>query len=206
MPLLLSILACSLGTEEVQKSSTQAAGVAAKEPTSPRAIVEPFNVEVPQGTHSVSPADRASDYNVYPAENDVMLQGIASGPIGDHKSGMFWVSGVHSSTVDDGPSYLEAVMVYPVECDDCPGEDVAIARIESSKSTEGKSAELIRVKSMKVVDLDKNGTFEVLLETRFRPCCDGDSERFPYTEAIVLKVEGDKIERWAEGEVLAREQ
>ena len=135
-----------------------------------------------------------------------MLQGVATGPIGDHKSGLFWVTGVHAYDVEGGPSHLEAVLVYPVECDDCPGDEVAIARIESSKSTEDKVAQLMRVRSMDIVDLDKDGTFEALLDVRFRPCCEGDDERFPYTELIVLKVEGDKIARWPEGEALARGQ
>ena len=173
---------------------------------SKRAVVGDFKVTVPKGTHTVIPADMGSDYNVYPAENGVMLQGIASGPIGNHKSGMFWVAGVHAHDVEDGPSHLEAVLVYPVECDDCPGEEVTTVKIKSSKGTKDKAAQLMLVRSMEIVDLDKDGTFEALLDVRFRPCCEGDDERFPYTELIVLKVQGDKIERWWDGEVMARSQ
>ena len=79
-------------------------------------------------------------------------------------------------------------------------------KIDSSKSTEDKVAQLLRVRSMEIVDLDKDGLFEALLDVRFRPCCEGDDERFPYTELIVLKVDGDKIERWPEGEAMARGQ
>ena len=205
---LLTVLACSFGSvKETARVEKYAGNDGVSEvTTSRRAIVDKSKVIVPRGTHTVVPADAGDDYNVYPAENAVMLQGIASGPIGTHTSGMFWVTGVHAHDVEDGPSHLEAVLVYPVECDDCPGEAVSTVRIESAKSTKDKVAELLRVRSLEIADLDKDGTYEAVMDVRFRPCCEGDPERFHYTEIVVLKIEGEKMTRWRKGEQIARSQ
>ena len=140
------------------------------------------------------------------ASNGVVLQGVVSGPMGDHKEASLWVTGVHDYELSDGPSHLEAVLVYPVECDDCPGEEVVTVQIESAKSTPKKPAALLRVESLAVVDLDKDGTHEIVLDTRYRPCCEGDAERHPYAETIVLKVDGTTVRRWPEGQRLVRDQ
>ena len=202
----LTVFACSFGSVQETKNAGKYAGNdgVSEATIGRRALVEPQKVIVPKGTHTVVPADMGGDYNVYPADNAVVMQGIASGPIGTHKSGMFWVTGVHAHDVEDGPSHLEAVLVYPVECDHCPGEEVSTVRIESAKSTEGRTAELLRVRSLELADLDDDGAVEVILDVRFRPCCEGDEKRLHYTEIIVLKVEGEKITRWRKGEMIAR--
>ncbi len=185
---------------EAPKSKPPADEWTAKEVKSVRAFVGPANVMVPLDTHWVTPPSVAGDYNIYPADNGILLQGIASGSIGNHEAASFWVTGVHDSSVENGPSHLEAVLVYAVECDDCPGEETEVVRIDSKRSTADKKSDLLRVKSMKVQDLQKDGNFEVILDARFRPCCDGDEKRPPYSETIVLKIEDQKIERWLEAE------
>ncbi len=188
------------GGAGVPKSKPPADEWTAKEVSTIRAFAGPANVTVPLDTHHLTPVFVAGDYNIYPAENGIVLQGIASGSIGNHEAASFWVTGVHDPSVENGPSHLEAVLVYAVDCDDCPGEEVSVVRIDSKRDTTDKKADLLRVKSMKVQDLQKDGNFEVILDARFRPCCDGDEKRPPYSETIVLKVEGEKIERWVEAE------
>ena len=176
--LMLALFSCSSDSEVVPKKTPAAKKDAFAEAKAVRAIVGPMNVEIPKGTHRVLPASVASDYNLYPANNGVVLQGVVSGPIGNHKvSASFWVNAVHDPAVENGPSHLEAALVYPVECDDCPGEKQIAVKIDSRKSTEDKPASLLRVKSMKVQDLDEDGTFEVVLETRYRACCEGEAGR-----------------------------
>jgi len=202
---MLMFFACSSSpTVEKKEKPHEKKHVATKEVATVRALVGEMKVEVPEGTHRVVSPSIVSDYNMYPANNGVLLQGVATGPIGNHKNASIWLTGVHDPDVENGPSHLEAVLVYPVDCDDCPGEDEVAVKIESSKSTEGKPARLLRVEWMKVEDLDKDGSFEVVLSARYRPCCEGDPKQFMYTEYIVLKVDGEKIERWPAGEKIVR--
>jgi hypothetical protein len=159
-----------------------------------RAVAGEMKVTVSSGTHSVGdPMLVWTDHNVYPADNAVVLQGVAQGPIGDHKSASVWLTGVHDHALDNGPSHLEAVVIYDVDCDDCPGDETTTAKIESRKSTAEKPASLMEVESMGVKDVDDDGQFEVIVNARFRRCCDGDDDRRPYSEQIVLKVTGKEI-------------
>jgi hypothetical protein len=161
-----------------------------------RAKASPLKVTVPDGTHTIEdPMLYWADHNVYPADNAVVLQGAAKGPIGDQQHATFWLAGVHAHDTDDGPSHLEAVMVYEVDCDDCPGDETTTAIINSLKATPSKPASLLGVDSMSVVDVDKDGQLEVVCEARFLPCCEGDPGRKPYTERIVLEVQGSAINR-----------
>ena len=41
----------------------------------------------------------------------------------------------------------------------------------------------------------KDGQFEVVAEAEFLPCCAGDAKRTPYSERIVLEVQGPRITR-----------
>ena len=195
-----AVVAVKSAPAEVENANPQEDDWATKEAQALRALVGPTNVKLPPNTHQLLPAWVAMDYNVYPADNGVVLQGIASGPIGNHESASFWVTGVHDPDVKNGPSHLEAVLVYAVECDDCPGEKQVTVRIDSQQATSDKPADLLGVKSLKVHDLQKNGTFEIILDVRFRPCCDGVDSRPAYSEIVVLKVEGEKIERWTQAE------
>ena len=185
---------------EVAKPGPTAEDWAAKESQTVRAFAGPPNLKFPVETHRLTPVSVAGDYNLYPADNGIVLQGIANGPIGNHESASFWVTGVHDPNVENGPSHLEAVLVYSVDCDDCPGEKEVVVRIDSVQATPEKPADLLRIKSMKIHDLQKNGSFEVILDARFRPCCEGMETRSPYSEIIILKIEDEKIERWTEAE------
>ena len=84
--LMLTVFACSFGSGESNKPQQNKTkdNAISEDMTSRRAVGGDFKVNVPKGTHTVVPADMGSDYNVYPANNGVMLQGIASGPIGNH--------------------------------------------------------------------------------------------------------------------------
>ena len=161
-----------------------------------RAKASPLKVEVPKETHSVEDPNLAwYDYNVYPADNAIILQGAAMGPIGDHTHATVWLTGVHSYEHDNGPSHLEAVIVYEVACDDCPGDETTTAIISSAKATATKPASLLSARSMTIADVDKDGQFEVVAEAEFLPCCAGDAKRPPYIERIVLEVQGPRITR-----------
>ena len=161
-----------------------------------RAKASPLKVEVPKESHSVEdPVLAWYDYNVYPADNAIILQGAAKGPIGDHTHATVWLTGVHSYEHDNGPSHLEAVIVYEVDCDDCPGDETTTAIISSAKATATKPASLLSVSSMTIADVDKDGQFEVVAEAEFLPCCAGDAQRKPYGERIVLEVQGSRITR-----------
>lgn len=194
-------LACSFVSDgptsqsKSPKNGVQSKGGEGKTATSMvRAVAGEMKVTVPSGSHTVGdPLLSWTDYNVYPADNAVVLQGSANGPIGDHKSAEFWLTGVHDPEVKDGPSHLEAVVIYEVDCDDCPGDETTTARIESRKSNPEKPASLMGVESMSVEDVDNDGQFEVIVNARFRRCCGGDDDRRPYSEQIVLKVTGTEI-------------
>jgi|GEM_PF-5360617 len=161
-----------------------------------RAQATPLKVVVPKKTHSVEDPNLAwYDYNVYPADNAIILQGAAMGPIGDHTHATVWLTGVHSYEHDNGPSHLEAVIVYEVDCDDCPGDETTTAIISSAKATATKPASLLSARSMTIADVDKDGQFEVVAEAEFLPCCAGDAQRTPYSERIVLEVQGPRITR-----------
>ena len=155
-----------------------------------------LNVKVPSDTHkALDPKLHWTDHNVYPADNAVVLQGAASGPIGDQQHAQFWLTGVHAYDVDNGPSHLEAVMIYAVDCDDCPGEETSTAKIESMRATPTKPARLLGVDAMTVEDINKDGKFEVTCTARFMPCCDDTEDRQPYSEKIILTVTGSEIVR-----------
>jgi len=195
-PLLLLALGCGGGTDDLPPKPVKPGPAAAV--SSPkvvvRAVAGAMQVTVPAGTHSVAdPQIYVGDYNVYPADNAVVLQGVARGPIGDQASTEFWLTGVHDG--DAGSSYLEAVMVYAVECDDCPGEDVVTERFDSLRSPPDKPAYLLGVDAMRVEDLDGDGRFELVCEARFQPCCDGGSAEQSYSETIILTAKGTTIER-----------
>lgn len=210
MPMLTVISACDI-TGDQEEGSTDGAtnGGSPTEPTESsvsepkprltpdtRAKASPLKVTVPKGTHSVEdPILAWHDYNVYPADNAIVLQGAAKGPIGDHTHATVWLTGVHSYEHDNGPSHLEAVIVYEVDCDDCPGDETTTAIISSAKATATKPASLLSVSSMTIADVDKDGQFEVVAEAEFLPCCAGDAQRKPYGERIVLEVQGPRITR-----------
>jgi hypothetical protein len=193
--LYVLLLACSFGSNGPSpdvKSPKKADKVST--PASVRAVAGENKVTVPSETHKVQePMLYWADHNVYPANNVVVLQGAAQGPLGDQEYAQFWLVGVHDYEVENGPSHLEAVMVYAVDCDDCPGEETTTAKIESRKSQPGKPASLMGVESMSVEDVDGDGQFEVVANARFRSCCEGDEDRRPYSETILLKVSGTEI-------------
>jgi len=208
--LLTTWLACSFGTDDgpgpdpvSRREPVKGAAGTTKGPktknTVPlnRAVAGAKNVTVPTGTHGVEedPTLLWSDLNAYPAGNVVILQGAAKGPIGSHSSATAWLVGVHPQPHIDanGPSHLEVVVNYAVDCDDCPGDETITAKIESRRSTPEKPASLMGVESMTVEDVDKDGQYEILATARFRPCCDGDEDRRPYSEQVLINVAGDKI-------------
>ena len=161
-----------------------------------RARAGAMQVMVPSGSHTVlDPTLVWGDYNVYPAENEIVLQGAASGPIGDQSSAMFFLTGVHDFQSDTGPSHLEAVMIYEVECDDCPGDETTSLRIDSRRGTPERPAHLLGVESMRVADIDDDGSYEVIGEARFKPCCDDGPAAAEYVETITLTARGNQIVR-----------
>ena len=186
-------ISCSLKPQASEPTTLKTAST----PTvAVRAKASPLKVEVPKESHSVEdPVLAWYDYNVYPADNAIILQGAAKGPIGDHTHATVWLTGVHSYEHDNGPSHLEAVIVYEVDCDDCPGDETTTAIISSAKATATKPASLLSVSSMTIADVDKDGQFEVVAEAEFLPCCVGDAQRKPYGERIVLDVQGPRITR-----------
>lgn len=161
-----------------------------------RAQPTQMKVTVPAGTHTVEdPMLQWTDLNVYPADNAVVLQGAAVGPIGDQAHAQFWLAGVHDHDASNGPSHLEAVMVYSIDCDDCPGEETATARFDSARSDPSTPAHLLGVEAMRIEDIDKDGTFEVVCTARFKACCGDTTNRRPYSETIVLTAKGTEIVR-----------
>lgn len=188
-------VSCSLKPQASESTTLKTAPTSA---IAVRAKASPLKVEVPKKTHSVEdPVLAWYDYNVYPANNAIILQGAAKGPIGDHTHATVWLTGVHSYEHDNGPSHLEAVIVYEVDCDDCPGDETATAEIASAKATKDKPASLLSVTRMTVADVDSDGQFEVVADAEFLPCCAGESDRKAYTERMVLEVQGSSITRRA---------
>ena len=101
LPMLTVISACDItrhqdgdGTDVATNGGppTAPVGSSVSEPKSrlapdTRAKASPLKVTVPERTHSVEdPMLAWTDYNVYPANNAIVLQGAAKGPIGDHTS------------------------------------------------------------------------------------------------------------------------
>jgi len=161
-----------------------------------RAAVGPPKVVVPSATHKVEdPLLAWYDHNIYPANNGVVLQGAACGPIGDQASATFWLVAVHDYQSETGPSHLEAAMVYDVDCDDCPGDETTTAEIGSKRAPPGQPAHLLGVSSMTISDPDNDGQYEVIAEATFKPCCGTEAERQPYQERVVLEVSGTTILR-----------
>lgn len=194
------VIAAACGKESsVEATRTPAVSrpQAPSEPT-PTARAKPteMKVTVPAATHTVEdPMLQWTDLNVYPADNAVVLQGAAVGPIGDQSHAQFWLAGVHDHNASDGPSHLEAVMVYSIDCEDCPGEETTTARIDSARSDPSTPAHLLGVETMRIEDVDKDGTFEVVCTARFKACCGDTTNQRPYSETIVLTAKGTEIVR-----------
>ena len=188
-------ISCSLQPKASDPTILQTASTPA---IAVRAKASPLKIEVPKETHSVEdPMLAWYDYNVYPADNAIVLQGAAKGPMGDHTHATLWLAGVHAYDRDHGPSHLEAVIVYEVDCDDCPGDETVTAEIASAKATADKPASLLSVTRMAVTDVDKDGQFEVVADAEFLPCCAGEPDRKAYTERVVLEIQGSSITRRA---------
>lgn len=166
------------------------------ETTASRTQPTEMKVTVPTATHTVEdPMLQWSDLNAYPAENAVVLQGAAVGPIGDQAHASFWLVGVQDTDVSNGPSHLEAVMVYSTDCDDCPGEETTTMRFDSARSDPSTPAHLLGVEAMQIKDVDDDGRFEVVCQARFRACCGDETNRRPYSETIALTAKGTEIVR-----------
>ena len=88
------------------------------------------------------------------------------------------------------------MIVYEVDCDDCPGDETATAEIASAKATKDKPASLLSVTRMTVADVDSDGQFEVVADAEFLPCCAGESDR-RHTQSAWFEVQGSSITRRA---------
>ena len=152
---------------------------------------ETTNISIPSDRYQVLDSEAGSDWNVYPANNAVILQGTIQGPIGDHDSAMVWLTGSVPDSAPDKTTRLELAMVYMTDDDDGPGDDSVAIPILSSRDTAEQAAILLGVDSMSVRDTDGDGRTEVNAEVRFRPCC-GDKEP-DYRETIVLTIRGTEV-------------
>ena len=149
-----------------------------------------MNVLVPKDTHKVVWPKTGSDWNVYPAENAVILQGTVEGPIGDHNT-LFWLTGSVPDVNPEGTTRLEAAVVF-LDVDEESGETTYMAvPVPSSRDASGNESILLNVSAMTVRDTDGDGQYEVIAETTFRPCCEDDAA--PYNETIVLHLSGTTI-------------
>ena len=144
----------------------------------------------PSNQFSVEDPEAGADWNVYPANNAVILQGTLVGPIGNHSHLMVWMTGSIPFDQPDGTSRLEMAMVYEVDEDDGPGDDAIAVHVPSSRDTTEQSAILLGVPSLTARDTNGDGQAEVIVEATFRPHCDSAEE---FTETIVLTVEGTDI-------------
>ena len=199
----LMVLGCS-GEKEVPKGSLSSDVPVATQNPPPTKETPPelppwerdvgkMNVIVPPQTHSVGhPVMDFSDYNQYPdpAQKATVLQGTAVGPIGDQQSAKVWLVSVRDHENLEGPPHLEAMMVYEVDCDDCPGEETTTLALESTRSAPNKRASIVGVESMRVEDVDKDGKFEVIAAANFMPCCADDKDRTPYGETVTFTAKG----------------
>jgi hypothetical protein len=170
------------------------------------------NIRLDPKVHTLLPMDALADENLYPADNYDVLQGVITGPIGDHKSARFALVGVwdfenvglacvplnpsdpSNCTYDPqnakAPSRLEAIIIVPGD----PTKDGDLGwsktiKLTSLRSTEHQEARLLGVDSMTVKDVD--GQFEIRATARFAMGCHGT----PFSEVFGLKITGDIITR-----------
>ena len=202
----LLVLGCS-GEKEAPKASLPSDAPIAVKKDKPTKEAPPelppwerdvgeMNVTVPATTHTVgNPVMDFDDYNMYPdpAQKATVLQGVAVGPIGDKKEAKIWLVSARDYAAKDGPPYLEAMMVYAVDCDDCPGEETTTLAIDSVQSSPNKRASIVGVDAMRVEDVDKDGQYEVAADATYMPCCAGDADRKPYSETVIFTAKGERL-------------
>jgi len=142
-----------------------------------------MNINYSPKTHAYASHEMISDYNVYPMNNAVILQGMIEGSIGKHKHVFFGFTGVKENGKKDMPLLLEAMLIYEVPEDDGPGEYSKTFQIESLK----KDAVLQSVESMTIEDSDGDGQFEVRASVYFKTCC--EKENIPYLENMHFELQ-----------------
>jgi hypothetical protein len=165
-------------------------------------------------SHKLGTMGALEDWNLYPADNYDVLQGVISGPIGDHKSASFALVGVwdyenvglpcvatnpakpsdcsYDPRKAKAPSRLETVLV--VHGDPTKDGDlgwIKSVKLTSRRSAKGRQARLLGVESMSVEDVDKDGQYEISAVARFAIGCHGK----PFRESFSLKVTGDIVTR-----------
>lgn len=143
-------------------------------------------ISVPSEDYEVLYPRAGGDWNVYPADNAVVLQGTVQGPIGDEEQVMVWLTGSVPDVHPDGTTRLEMVVVFTEQ-----ENDYMAVPIPSSRDSAEPSAILLGVRSMAVRDTDGDGQTEVVVEVTFRPCCDRNQP--DYTEIIVLALQGRDV-------------
>lgn len=142
-----------------------------------------MNINYSPKTHAFASHESITDYNVYPMNNAVILQGMIEGSIGKHKHVFFGFTGVKENGNKDMPLRLEAMLIYEVPEDDGPGEYSKTFQIESLK----KDAVLQSVESMTILDSDDDGQFEVQASVYFKTCC--EKENIPYLENMHFELQ-----------------
>jgi hypothetical protein len=143
-------------------------------------------ISVPSEDYEVLYPRAGGDWNVYPADNAVVLQGTVRGPIGDEEEVMVWLTGSVPDVHPDGTTRLEMVVVFTKQ-----ENDYMAVPIPSSRDSAEPSDILMGVHSMAVRDTDGDGQTEVVAEVSFRPCCDQNQP--DYTEIIVLALKGREV-------------
>lgn len=150
------------------------------------------NVKAPRNTHVVQELGFGSDYNVYPDESGLPLQGVVMGPVGELQSDgglpLFWLTAALPLGDQNKLPILEFVLAYPIDEDDGPGDRVLTASFESKLEKQCPTV-LTGIESMTVQDHESDGSFEVVAEVGYQSHCGSDEES--YIERMIFSVNSD---------------
>ena len=135
--------------------------------------------------HTINGWGHISDYNIYPAENAVILQGVVSGSIGEFTQfggASICLTASKADLQDNSPSRLEMGVVFMVDDDEGTGDQYSVLPIPQLPNQETWA--LVGANSMTIEDVDKDQKNEIIINAQWLP----EGKTKVVDERIVLKL------------------
>jgi len=173
-------------TGVAESSAVLRAAITASETTGGGEPLGTTHIVVPPDTHQVHAADYGGDWNAYPAENAVVLQGTVEGPLGDQDWALLWVTASRPDFQPEVLPQVEVVLVRP-PLDDPEANDFAVVQaIQGPLGASDPGLLVLGVHTLEIADTDGDGRYEALLDVVYEPCC--GEKRTPIEERVMLRL------------------